>query len=225
MKTILTSLLLFLSCAVFAQKKTVDIPIRINYQNTDLQLGKIYYNEQIQDSIRFDKIRFYLSNIRLFQSEKELENKGKKYQLIDFSATEEPTLKIKFKSKKSPTHIAFDLGVDSLTNASGAHGGDLDPINGMYWAWQSGYIFFKMEGYTPKSTSRKQQFIYHIGGYQSPYNALQNVSLDFKENANIVLNLDNIIQQINFSETSTIMSPSKESVNFAKLIANSFKVQ
>lgn len=28
--------------------------------------------------------------------------------------------------------------------------GDLDPLNGMYWAWNSGYINMKIEGITPK---------------------------------------------------------------------------
>jgi hypothetical protein len=32
--------------------------------------------------------------------------------------------------------IQFQLGIDSLTNVSGAMGGDLDPTKGMYWTWQ-----------------------------------------------------------------------------------------
>ena len=42
----------------------------------------------------------------------------------------------------------FDLylGVDSVLNYNGVHEGALDPINGMYWTWQTGYIHCKLEG-------------------------------------------------------------------------------
>lgn len=39
----------------------------------------------------------------------------------------------------------FLLGVDSLTNVSGAFGG-ASTIKGMYWAWNSGYINLKLKG-------------------------------------------------------------------------------
>lgn len=62
------------------------------------------------------------------------------------------------------TALEFNLGVDSLHNHSGDQGGDLDPMYGMIWTWNTGYIFFKHEGYFTSSTSGTEQpLIYHYG--------------------------------------------------------------
>jgi hypothetical protein len=62
------------------------------------------------------------------------------------------------------TSLEFNLGVDSLHNHSGDQTGDLDPMYGMIWTWNTGYIFFKHEGYFTSSTSGTEQpLIYHYG--------------------------------------------------------------
>ncbi len=62
------------------------------------------------------------------------------------------------------TALEFNLGVDSLHNHTGDQAGDLDPLYGMIWTWNTGYIFFKQEGYFTSSTSGTQQpLIYHYG--------------------------------------------------------------
>lgn len=62
------------------------------------------------------------------------------------------------------TAIEFNLGVDSLNNHSGDQAGDLDPLFGMIWTWNTGYIFLKHEGYFTSSTNGSQQpLIYHFG--------------------------------------------------------------
>ena len=46
--------------------------------------------------------------------------------------------------------------------------GVLDPSGAgadMYWTWNSGYIFFKMEGTSPAATGMGNSFMYHIGGF------------------------------------------------------------
>jgi hypothetical protein len=52
----------------------------------------------------------------------------------------------------------------------------------MYWSWNSGYIFFKMEGGSAASTQVNKIFQYHIGlfgGYATAtLNNLKNISLD-----------------------------------------------
>ena len=61
------------------------------------------------------------------------------------------------------------------SNVAGAIGGTLDPINGMYWAWNSGYVNFKIEGTSTLSNARKNAFKFHLGGYQHPYNSYRAV--------------------------------------------------
>ena len=76
--------------------------------------------------------------------------------------------------------ISFLIGVDSLHNCSGAQSGALDPLNGMFWTWNSGYIFMKLEGKSPASKSPGHIFEYHIGGYKEPTNFIRKVTLAFK---------------------------------------------
>ena len=73
--------------------------------------------------------------------------------------------------------IAFNLGIDSITNVSGAQGGDLDPTKGMYWAWQSGFINIKLQGTSNSCPPPKNEFEFHLGGYQYPFNSLQTIIL------------------------------------------------
>ena len=73
------------------------------------------------------------------------------------------------------------IGVDSLHNCSGAQSGVLDPINGMFWTWNTGYIFMKLEGKSPASKSPGHIFEYHIGGYKEPTNFIRTASLTFSK--------------------------------------------
>jgi hypothetical protein len=69
------------------------------------------------------------------------------------------------------------VGVDSIRNTMDVsrRKGALDVAGiakGMYWQWNSGYIFFKMEGKSKSiPDSLSNNFYYHIGGFggfQSP---------------------------------------------------------
>ena len=66
------------------------------------------------------------------------------------------------------TGITYTIGVDSLRNTMDVtkRTGNLDiagTAQGMYWAWNSGYIFFKMEGTSPQIAT--SNYRYHIGLY------------------------------------------------------------
>jgi hypothetical protein len=60
--------------------------------------------------------------------------------------------------------LEFNLGIDSLHNHAGDQAGDLDPMYGMIWTWNTGYIFFKHEGsFTSSESGTEQPLIYHYG--------------------------------------------------------------
>lgn len=72
--------------------------------------------------------------------------------------------------------LSFLIGIDSATSTLPIEQrtGVLDPAQGMsggegmYWTWNSGYIFFKLEGSSPSVPRDKtgfREFQYHIGGY------------------------------------------------------------
>lgn len=89
--------------------------------------------------------------------------------------------------------VTFTLGIDSLRNTKplAERTGILDPAGGaegMYWGWNSGYIFFKMEGHSsaiPDNKAGTKKFRYHIGlygGMNSPtVNNIKNITINLKE--------------------------------------------
>jgi len=107
--------------------------------------------------------------------------------------------------------LEFIIGVDSLHNCSGAQSGALDPMNGMFWAWNSGYIFLKLEGFAPSSNSPGHIFEYHIGGYKQPNNCVRKVKLN--------LNGSNLLKEQTISLKVDILEILKEPtpIDFIKL--------
>jgi len=57
----------------------------------------------------------------------------------------------------------------------------------MFWAWNTGYIFLKLEGHSTASTSPSHIFEYHIGGYKQPNNCIRKINLDFAKQDGIKL--------------------------------------
>ena len=103
-------------------------------------------------------------------------------------------IKLNFKVPKNTKGLllACDLGVDKKHNTSGANSGDLDPVNGMFWSWQSGYINFKIEGVSPSCDTRKNKFQFHIGGYQTPHQTKRQLSFKLEnwEIGNLVISIE-----------------------------------
>ncbi|HRE64559.1 MAG TPA: hypothetical protein PKU77_12260, partial [Ferruginibacter sp.] len=109
--------------------------------------------------------------------------------------------------------------------------------NGMFWTWNSGYIFFKMEGYSNASTADLQRIEHHIGGYRSPFNAARlielklPVSLTVTEGSSntidINLNIDNYwngLHSIKIAEQALIMSPGNQASKIADNFQNMFSI-
>lgn len=60
--------------------------------------------------------------------------------------------------------MRFIFGVDATNNSTGEQSGDLDPSNGMFWSWATGYIFSKHEGKFLNSSNTEQNLELHLGG-------------------------------------------------------------
>lgn len=166
----------------------------------ELILNGLDYVSNPGDSFRVSLLNFYISNIELTRSDGTIYKvpQDSSYFLIKESdaLTHRPVLnEVPFGEY---TAISFVLGVDSLRNLApiAERRGALDPgaqAEGMYWAWNSGYIFFKFEGTSPAAITPDNpegEFMYHIGGfggYTSPtINNLRRVSLDFSSSPAIV---------------------------------------
>lgn len=178
------------------------------------------------ETIAIDKLQFYISQIELYEGEHLVYAEENSFHLVD--ATQPTSLGIVLDTPADLTFSAlqFNLGVDSLTNVSGAQGGALDPSNGMYWTWQSGYINLKLEGRAADCPARNNRFQFHLGGYQAPGNALQRISLTIPAHAamNINVSLDDFLSTLDLSEKYQVMSPNQAAVTLAERFAAVFKI-
>ena len=181
----------------------------------------------LNDTISISVFKFYISKVNLLKDSIVTFKDDKLGYLIDLSQEKINSINLKVNEDVEFNRINFQLGIDSSTHMEGVKGDDLDPTNGMYWTWKSGYINFKMEGFSLKCPARNNYFQFHIGGYQYPFNTTQEINLSINKNSaiNIVLDVETIFKEINLSETYEIMSPSQSSVSIANLIKSSFYIE
>jgi len=168
----------------------------IKFDNTagseDLVLNAKQYTNSSGESFSVSQLQYFVSNIKLRRTDgKEYTIKqDDSYFLIQENDPATHLLKLKVPAGDYK-QLTFVLGVDSLRNTMNIskRTGVLDPAssmdNGMYWSWNSGYIFFKMEGESPAAPADptgSHKFRYHIGGfggYSAPtINNIKTVSLD-----------------------------------------------
>ena len=194
----------------------IDVLIQLNYNNEKIVLNKSYQNNYA-DNFSINKLQFYISDLRFYSQNKEVLEYHKKYILIDIE--NENSLKISIPSNLMFDQVLFNIGIDEETNKTGAKGGDLDPIHGMYWTWNSGYINFKLEGLY----NNNNEFMFHIGGFMKPYNTLQKVKINkAKEHNNkLELNFDRFLNSLDFN-LDKILSPGKNALKSSNMLAKSF---
>ncbi|WP_432671304.1 MbnP family protein [Flavobacterium sp. SM2513] len=230
LKTYLLLALLFTFLGITAQTKadSLVVQVQLKFNQEDLRLNATYISAQ-KDTIAFDKIKFYLSDLVFIYKDNSQKKQLPTYHLIDSDAIESQNFSICYSKEKEIIGLKFNIGVDSLASVSGAMAGDLDATKGMYWAWQSGYINFKIEGKSTSCLTRKNKFHFHIGGYLKSYEALRTVTLkcSIKEQnkVNLILDLGKLFSEISLKETNTIMIPGKEAVKMADLLPNLFSIR
>lgn len=171
-------------------------------------------------------VRFYISGIELIKDDRIIWQETNSYHLLYFSESGKDGTYIKLPVNRSFNRIRFSLGIDSVTNVSGAMSGELDPVKGMYWTWQSGYINFKMEGTLPVDPDKKSTFQYHLGGYAAPNATIQSVELSTAKRDTIDIGFDigRFLNGINYAETRNIMSPGSGAVKLSVKAAGCFEI-
>lgn len=156
---------------------TLILEFEHKFGDNALQFGTNYTNAA-GETMTFDLFKYFISNVELVREDNSVYAvpREKSYFLIDHSNINTLEARIPDVPVGSYKAVRFIIGVDSLTNSKEAdlRTGVLDvsgAAQGMYWSWNSGYIFVKVEGTSPQSTNENKRFRYHIGGfggYSSP---------------------------------------------------------
>lgn len=209
-KCLTTFIALFMFTSYKAQSQPDMQKIVIHFKHVangkSLHPDSVYQNP-LGETYSVKKLKYYLSNLGFNKQV------NTNISLIDAFATDSIKIMLPYPAKKGTFN--FQLGVDSIYNCSGAQEGVLDPLNGMFWTWNTGYINFKLEGQSDYATTKTKHFEYHIGGYTGKNKTMRQIRLpyagtDRTTQLYILVNLDNFWKgqsDIKISTTPVINSP------------------
>ncbi len=143
-----------------------------------LKLNTINYKNEAGQVYTISKFKYYIGNIHLKKADGSGYTLPQEYFLINEENLSSKEIVLKDVPEGSYTSVNFIVGVDSIHNCSGAQSGALDPVNAMFWAWNTGYVFLKIEGYSDASKSPGHILEFHIGGFKAPANCIRKIGLD-----------------------------------------------
>ena len=142
----------------------------------DLQLNAGTYRNASGESFTPTTFNYFVSNIKLTHADgrEYTVPQDSSYFLIKENVPASQTITLQNVPAGSYKSVSFVIGVDSLRSTMdiGRRTGVLDPAgshtsaSGMYWSWNSGYIFMKLEGTSPSApmdATGKNTFRYHVG--------------------------------------------------------------
>lgn len=207
---------------------TVTLTFHHLFKNEPLDFEKEYTNAH-GEKLTFTLLNYFISNISLTKSDGSVYAlpQDSSYFLIRHTDPASQAISLERIPFGKYTSVTFTIGVDSLRNTMdiSRRTGNLDvgaTAKGMYWVWNSGYIFFKMEGTSPSAPEKqKHVFNYHIGGFggyrSKTMNNIKTRTLDFKTVTvsgkktavmNIDVNIDRFFDQVHpvkIAEKSSVM--------------------
>ena len=193
----ITTIALLALCLSNCKKDTVKAPepepeapmpatagsLRILFEamvgDSDLTFNTVNYTNQAGNTFNVTMYRYYISNIKITKMDNSIWTEPNSYHLIDHSDDPSTLITIPNVPFGNYKAIEFMIGVDSARNNSGAQTGALDPANGMFWSWSTGYIMAKIEGNSPQSTASANKLTFHIGGFSGANKVMQTVSPSF----------------------------------------------
>lgn len=118
--------------------------------------------------VKFSTAQFYISGIQLMDDDQNVTSFADEYLLIDPTFTHQHIADLDVQHYHM---VMLNIGVDATTNAGKQptdfeDGHSLAPqLNNMWWSWNAGYIFYKLEGEVDRDGDGTfdDSFLYHIG--------------------------------------------------------------
>jgi hypothetical protein len=215
--------------AQVAKARDLTVELQPVFAGKQLSVSTATYVTTKGDTVAIDRFRFYLSSLSLTFENGEKYSEANSYHLIDAEDPSSFLISLKNVPGAKVSGITFNIGVDSACSVSGALAGALDPVKGMYWAWNSGYINAKLEGICKSNKGRKNHvFEFHIGGYMQPYYAIRSVQLSVKESSQpkIVLRSDVSawLEGLDLKKENSVLIPGKEAMEVADRYSKMFSI-
>ncbi len=234
----------FFTLIAFAACKKDDpeksFPVNISFHNkvgaADLTLNSTY-TDPFGESITITNFKYYITNISFITTNGAEIKIPDTYYLVDEKSPSSKTISLTAGSNEFKG-MRFLIGVDSTRNVSGVQTGSLDPANGMFWTWNTGYIQAKLEGTSPVSTEPFSEVAYHIGGFRTGENTIREINLNFPNplilnttaSSEIIIHADamkwfNAAHEIKIAGQAACHSPGNLAVSIADNYARMFSVK
>jgi hypothetical protein len=193
------------------------------------------YATPFSETFSVNRFRFYIHDISLVHSTSTPVNTS--HFLLDLVPATTNSASMSFHAGQY-SGIRFTIGVDSARNFSGAQTGVLDPANGMFWTWNSGYIMVKLEGNSAFAATLDNKFEYHIGGYSAEESVIRTIELpfpsgpaEFVENGSNTINIKADLQkwfqgnfELRIAENPVISTPGELALKLADNYQHMFSV-
>ncbi|MDZ4751816.1 MAG: MbnP family protein [Flavobacteriales bacterium] len=140
----------------------VNIHVSNEVDGTPIIPGNGNYTNANGELYTVNLLKYYIGHITL------IDENGNEVALNDHDLIDvaDPTSLIIAKTNVPNAHyvsLRFNLGIEESHNHTGDQEGELDPIFGMIWTWDTGYIFFKHEGSFINSMGDNGPIVYHYG--------------------------------------------------------------
>lgn len=171
------------SCNSCKDENTTETPttgtVKVEFEHTvnTLPFGlNADYITTSGDTIQYTTAKYYVSNVGFVRTDGTVWKAPNSYYLIDLTNEESALLSVTKVPNGDYTAVQFTIGVDSLHNVSGSQTGALSVSNGLFWSWNSGYIFAKMEGTYHHGSSGN--FAYHLGGFTGTSSCIREQEFD-----------------------------------------------
>ena len=141
-----------------------------------LELQHVYLTQN-NDSISFSTLKIYFSDFRF---KDKISGRITSIDTLIFYDLADSSTHSFFNDLNLSNYesVAFTLGLDSSKNVSGELENAYDPLLGMYWAWNTGYINLKIMGESSAVPTNSHEFEFHLGGYRSPFDTAQTIQID-----------------------------------------------
>ena len=139
--------------------------------NKNLVLDGFTYANTAGESFKISKFNYFISNIKLTHENGNIYTvpQDSSYFLVKEDTKASQIITLNHVPSGTYKYLEFMIGIDSLRNTMDVkkRTGVLDPANGegMDWAWNSGYIFTKLEGTFTTLADSTGDFKYHVGLY------------------------------------------------------------
>ena len=214
-------LYLLFSSFLFSLTCNSQLKIIPTWNKKPLELKHVYLNQN-NDSISFSTLKIYFSDFRF---KDKISGRITSIDTLIFYDLADSSTHSFFNDLNLSNYesVDFTLGLESSKNVSGELENAYDPLLGMYWAWNTGYINLKIMGESSAVPTNSHEFEFHLGGYRSPFATAQTIQIDLNDQY-IYFDLEKLFSEsINLTKNHHIMMPCKDAFLISQGLSACFK--